>query len=88
MCMISLYKVIGVIRVMALRLGVLNGSCDMVNSAYDCVCGVLANVSCSDRLGGDICASQCIYAFRHVQIASYDVGGCNIDVIIDPGEVD
>ena len=50
---ILLYKVIGVIRVMDLHLGVSDRRDDMVDSAYDCVHGVSANVGCSDGSGGD-----------------------------------
>ena len=39
-------------------------------------------------LGGDTCAWQCIYAFGYDLFVLYDMGGCNIDVAINPGEVD
>ena len=52
---ISLYWAIGMIRVMALHLVVLNRRGDMDDSTCDHVCGVLENVNCSDGLGGDIC---------------------------------
>ena len=60
MYVISLYRVIGVIRVMALHSGVLYGSGDMANSPCDHVCGVLVNVSYSDEAGGRYVG--CIYA--------------------------
>ena len=47
MCMIMLYRVTGVIRVLTLHLGIVYGNVGMVNSTCDCVHGVLANVSCS-----------------------------------------
>ena len=53
---ITLHRVIGMIRVMTSHLGVVYGSLGTVKSACDHVCGVLANVSCSDGAGGDICA--------------------------------
>ena len=85
MCAITLYRVIGEIRVMTAYLGVVYGSVGMVNSACDHVSGVSANVSCSDGVrGGYICGPMDIY----VQFVLYDMRGCNIDVIIDPGEVD
>ena len=60
MCMILSYKVIWMIRVMALHLGVMNRRGDVVDSTCDCVHSVTAKVSCSDGLGGDICAGMCI----------------------------
>ena len=35
-----------------------------------------------------MCTQLCVYAFRNVQIASYDVVECNIDMIVEPEEVD
>ena len=84
MCTISLYKAIERIRVMALHVGVLNRRGNMVDSTCDYVHGVLGNVSYSDGPRGDICAQLCIYVFRHVWIASYDIEGCNINMVIDP----
>ena len=83
-----LYRMIGRIRVMALHLGVMNGGGDMVNRACDCVCGVMVKVRCPDRPGGDICAQLYMSTFEYVQIMSYDVGECNIDVVIDFGKVE
>ena len=85
---ILLYRVIGVIRVIASNLGVVYGSDGTVDSQCNHVYGVLEKVSCSDGAGGGICAQQCVYAFGYVQIMLYDVGGCNINVIISPEEVD
>ena len=48
---IWLYRVIGVIRVMASHLKVVYGG-GMVDSVCDCVCGMSVNVSCSDGVGG------------------------------------
>ena len=66
----------------------MNGECDMINRACDCTCDTMAKVGCSDGLGGDICAQLCIYVFGYVHIVFYDIGGCNIDMVIDPEEVD
>ena len=30
----------------------------------------------------------CVYAFRIIQIVVYDMGGCHMSVVIDPGEID
>ena len=49
---IPLYSIIGAIRVMASHLGVVYGSVGTINSACDCVHGVLVNVRCSDGVGG------------------------------------
>ena len=48
-------------RMMALHLQVLYGSGGMVDSACDHVCGVSANVSCSDGAGGEIYAHSYMY---------------------------
>ena len=53
---ISLYRVIGRIRVMTLHLGVLNGESDMKGRTWDRVCGVSAKIRCPRDLGVGICA--------------------------------
>ena len=68
---------------MALHLGVMNGGGNMVD-----IHGVTAKVRYPDRPGGDICTWLYVCAFGYVQIVSYDVGVCNINMVIDPGEVD
>ena len=40
---------------------------------------------CPHGSGVGICARLCIYAFRIVRIVVYDVGGCHMSVVIDPG---
>ena len=49
---------------------------------------MLAKIRCPRDLGVGICARLCIYVFRIVRIVVYDVGGCHMSVVIDPGEVD
>ena len=84
MLAISLYRVIGGIRMMTLHLGVLNGEIDTMDRIWDRLCDVLAKVSCPADSGGGICKQLCIYAFGDVQIVVYDVGGCHMSVVIDP----
>ena len=56
----------------------------MMDRTWDCLCDVLAKVSCPADLGGGICARLCIYAFGAVQIVVYDVRGCHMSVVINP----
>ena len=88
MLAISLYKVIGRIRVMNLHLGVVNGGGHMIDRAWDHVRSTTAKVGCPGGPGGDICTRLCVYAFGYVLIVLYNVRECNINVLIDTGEVD
>ena len=82
---ISLYRVIGRIRMMTLHLGVLNEESDMGGRTWDCVHGVSAKIRCPHGLGVGICARLCVYAFRIVRIVVYDMGGCHMSIVIDLG---
>ena len=82
---ISLYRVIGRIRVMTLRLGVLNEESDMRGRTWDHVHGVSGKIRCPLDLGVGICAQLCVYAFGIVRIVIHDVGGCHMCIVIDPG---
>ena len=88
MLMISLCRVIGRRGMMTLLLGILNGEIGMTGRAWDCFCDMSAMISCSGGLGGGICAWCCIYAFEDIWIVLYDVGGCHMSVVINPGKVD
>ena len=70
---------------MTLHLGVLNEESDTGGRTWDRVHGVLAKIRCPHGLGVGICAWLCIYAFGIVRIVVYDVGGCHISVVINPG---
>ena len=85
---ISLYRVIGRIRVMTLHLGVLNGESDTMGRTWDHVCGVSVKIRCPHDSGVGICARLCVYAFGVVRIVVHDVGGCDMCIVIDPGWVD
>ena len=85
---ISLYRVIGRIGMMTLHLGMTNKGSDMGGRTWDHVHNVLAKIRCPRDLGVGICARLCIYAFRIIRIVVYDVGGCHMSVVIDPGDVD
>ena len=82
---ISLYRVIGRIRVMTLHLGVLNEESDTRGRTWDRVRGVSAKIRCPRDSGVGICAWLCIYAFGIVQIVVHDMGGCHMCIVIDPG---
>ena len=58
---ISLYRVIGRIRIMTLHLGVLNEESDMSGRTWDRVHGVSAKIRCPRDSGVSICAWLCIY---------------------------
>ena len=83
MLTISLYRVIGRIRMMTLHLGVLNEEISMTGRAWGCFCDVSVTISCSGGSGGGICVWLCIYAFGDVGIVVYDMGGCHMSVVID-----
>ena len=82
---ISLYRVIGRIRVMSLHLEVLIGESDTMGRTWDCICGVSAKIRCPCDLGVGICARLYVYAFGIVQIVVYYIGGCHMCIVIDPG---
>ena len=44
-----------------------------------------AKIRCPRGLGVGICARLCVYAFEFVQIVVYDMGGCHMSIVIDPG---
>ena len=72
---------------MTLRLGITNKGSDMGGRTQDCVCDISVKIRCPRDPGVGICAQLCVYAFGIVQIVVYDVGGCHMSVVIDPGEV-
>ena len=82
---ISLYRVIGRIGMMTLHLGMTNKGSDMGSRTWDRVCDVSVKTRCPRDPGVGICAWLCVYAFRIIHIVVYDVGGCHMSVVIDPG---
>ena len=70
---------------MTLHLGMTNKGSDMGGRTWDRVCDALAKIRCPRDLGVGICAQLCVYAFGIIQIVVYDVGGCHMSVVIDPG---
>ena len=82
---ILLYRVIGRIRMMTLHLGVLNEESDTRGRTWDRVRGVSVKISCPRDPGVGICARLCLYVFGVVRIVVYDVGGCYMSIVIDPG---
>ena len=82
---ISLYRMIGWIGMMTLHLGMVNEGSDMGGRTWDCVCDVSAKIRCPRDSGVGICTQLCIYAFGIIQIVVYDVRGCHMSVVIDPG---
>ena len=82
---ISLYRVIGKIRVITLHLRVLNEESDTRRRTWDHVRGISAKIRCpcGPRVG--ICARLCVYAFGIVRIVVCDVEGCHMSIVIDPG---
>ena len=85
---ISLYRVIGRIKMMTLHLEMTNKGSDMSGRTWDHVCDVSAKIRCPRDPGVGICAWLCVYVFGIVRIVVYDVRGCHMSVIIDPGYVD
>ena len=67
---ISLYRVIGRIRVMTLHLRVLNGESDTMGRTWDRVCGISAKIRCPRDSGVGICARLCVYAHGFVYMCS------------------
>ena len=84
---ILLYRVIGRIAMMTLHLAMTNKGSDMGGRTWDRLHGVSAKIRCPHDLGVGICAQLCVYAFGIVWIVVYDMGGCHMSVVIDPGEV-
>ena len=70
---------------MTLHLGVMNEESDTSGRTWDCVRDISAKIGCPRDLGVGICAWLCVYAFGIVRIVVYDVGGCHMSVVIDPG---
>ena len=85
---ISLYRVIRRIGMMTLHLGMMNKGSDMGGRTWDRVHDVSVKIRCPYDPGVGICTQLCIYAFGIVWIVVYDVRGCHMSVVIDPGEVD
>ena len=56
----------------------------MISRTWDHVHDMSARISCPGDSGGGICAQLCIYPFKSVQIAIYDMGGCHMCVAINP----
>ena len=73
---------------MTLDLEIANEGSDMGGRTWDRFHDMLAMIRCPHDSGVGICTWLCVYAFRIVQIDVYDVGGCHMSVVIDPGEVD
>ena len=82
---ISLYRVIGRIRMMTLHLGVMDEGSDTGGRTWDCVRDVSVKIKCPRGPGVGICTRLCIYVFGIVRIVVYDVGECHMSVVIDPG---
>ena len=82
---ILLYRVIGRIRMKTLHLGMMDKGSDMGSRTWDRVRDVSAKIRCPCGLGVGICAQLCVYAFGIVRIVVYDVGGCHMSIVIDPG---
>ena len=72
---------------MTLHLGMVNEGSDMGGRTWDHVHDMLVQIRCPHDLGVGICPRLCVYAFGIIWIVVYDVGGCHMSVVIDPGEV-
>ena len=70
---------------MTLHLEIVNEGSDTGGRTWDHFRDMSAMISCPHDLGGGICTQLCVYAFVIVQIVVYDVGGCHMSVVIDPG---
>ena len=86
--MISLYRVIGKIGMVTLHLGMASEGSDMGGRTWDHIRDVSVQIRYPHDSGVGICAWLCVYAFRIIQIVVYDMGGCHMSVVINPGEVD
>ena len=62
-----------------------NKGFDMGGRTWDRVRDMLAQIRCLHDSGVGICARLCIYTFGIVRIVVYEVGGCHMSVLIDPG---
>ena len=82
---ILLYRMIGRIRMMTLHFRVLNEESDMGGRTWDRVRGILVKIRCPCGSGVGICTQLCVYVFGFVRIVVYDVGGCHMSIVIDPG---
>ena len=82
---ISLYRMIGRIRMRTLHLGMMNEESDTGGRTWDRVHDISAKIRCPRDPGVGICAWLCVYAFRIVRIVVYDMGGCHMSIVIDPG---
>ena len=70
---------------MTVHLGMTNKGSDMGGRTWDRVRDVSAKIRCPCDLGVGICAWLCIYVFGIICIVVYDMGGCHMSVVIDPG---
>ena len=68
-----------------LHLGVMNEGSDMGGRTWDRVRDVSAKIRCPYDPGVGICARLCVYAFGIIRIVVYDIGGCHMSVVINPG---
>ena len=55
---------------------------------WDHFCDMFAMISCPGDSGVGMCTQLCIYAFGDVWIVVYDMGGYDMDMVINRGEVD
>ena len=65
----------------------MNEGSDMGGRTWGHFCDILAMIRCPHDPGVGICTQLCVYAFRIVWVVVYDMGGCHMSVVIDPGEV-
>ena len=70
-----------------LHLGMMNKGSDMGGRTWDRVRDVSAKIRCPPDLGVGIYTQLSIYAFGIIQIVVYDMGGCHMSVVINPGWV-
>ena len=84
---ISLYRVIGRIKMKTLHLRMMNKGSDMGGRTWDHFRGVLAKIRCPHVSGVGICTRLCIYAFGIIWIVVCDVGGCHMSVEIGRAHV-
>ena len=68
MLVISLYRVIGGIRMMTLHLGSVNGGSDMVGRTWDHVHDMMVMVRCPGDLGGGTVAQKTVSMFPDLNI--------------------